>query len=77
MLRKGFRIQLEPDKYPKHRAIVDKLARRRAWEEITDDGEVLQPEVQAAPQPKQKAEDQILPHQLAALQKLRSKLKQE
>lgn len=67
MLERGHRLHLEPDVYPKHKALADKLLRSRAWKQVDSEAPRKPTEPVATPS------DGILPHQRQALDRLRSR----
>ena len=69
MVNRGTEVYLEPDKYPKHAALVKKFERIAGWKRI-DDAE--QPVKTTEPEDEETVDDDaLLPHQLEAVQRIR------
>ena len=59
---------LEPDLYPKHKALMVRLLRDKRWIQITEEPE---PEVELEEPDDGDDEPHLLPHQLEVVEKLR------
>jgi hypothetical protein len=72
MVSRGYRLVLEPDRFPKHRLLVNRLRRSGAWTEDGVKPEDLKPVQTKAPEEQQKI-DEVLPHQADIIAKIRNR----
>jgi len=74
MLDKGYRLPLQPDRYPKHAALCAKLERSRAWE-IEGEWDMPGPRYELDTEEETDPLEGLLPHQRDAIQRARKMTK--
>lgn len=68
MVNRGTEVYLEPDRYPKHMALVQKFERVPGWKRIVDPEP---PKREIELEDETESDDGLLPHQLAAVERIR------
>lgn len=69
-LRKGSTLHLEPDRYPLHAKIVERLKKRGGW--TTDEQPKFVPEPVEVPESKEDPQNVVYPHQRELVARLRA-----